>query len=92
MKTGYPHSGSLMARSYLTLGEIISEPQMGDIVVFWRLSKQSKAGHVGFYLGKAGDYVYCYGGNQSDKLKVSAYHKDEVLGYRRVKKLWEKEK
>lgn len=35
-KHGFERSGSLTARSWLKVGEIVIEPQLGDIVVFWR--------------------------------------------------------
>lgn len=50
------------------------EPQLGDILVF--------SGHVSMYDGSDGDYYLCRGGNQSDSVKVSRYHKDTVEAVR----------
>jgi uncharacterized protein (TIGR02594 family) len=38
--------------------------------------------HVSFYLGDIGNYVVCLGGNQSDAVWISVYHKKYVTSYR----------
>lgn len=81
-QTGYKSSGSPAARSYLSYGEELKEPRLGCIVVFWRGSRNSWNGHVGFYIGDAGDSVIVLGGNQSDKVCEAQYSKEMVLGYR----------
>ena len=35
---GYEYSGKLNARSWLDVGANIKSPQVGDVVVFWRVS------------------------------------------------------
>lgn len=86
-RTGYEHTGKLNARSYLEIGETVEVPEMGDIVVLWRISKSSPYGHVGFYLGKSDKSVFILGGNQSNMVKVSTFPIDRVLGYRIMKKV-----
>jgi uncharacterized protein (TIGR02594 family) len=83
---GYEHSKLLNARSWLEIGLKVIEPQMGDIVVFWRISKNSPYGHVAMYIYEDEEYVYVLGGNQSNMVKISAYPKSQVLGYRRLNK------
>jgi len=41
-------------------------------------------GHVGFFGGLEGDWVWALGGNQSDTVKLSRYPVKDVLGVRRV--------
>ena len=82
-EAGLPHTGELLARSYLKYGDVVAEPRVGDIVVFWRGSPNSWQGHVAFFLGLDGDRVRVLGGNQSDAVTVATYPESRVLGYRR---------
>lgn len=84
-QAGLKGTGKANARSFLDWGTPVSEPRKGDIVVFWRGNPDSWQGHVGIYWGDApGDYVYCLGGNQSDKVSIATYPETSVLGYRRA--------
>ncbi|MEP2773089.1 MAG: TIGR02594 family protein [Fulvivirga sp.] len=81
-------SNKANARSWLLVGKPVdSEPEPGDVVIFWRESPSSWKGHVGFFLGfsKNGDRVYCLGGNQGNQVSVSAYPTETILGFRRLK-------
>jgi len=79
---GYKSNGSLSARSYLKFGEPLAEPLEGCIVVFWRESRSSGKGHVGFYLRRDDEFIYVLGGNQSDGVREQGYPIDRWLGYR----------
>jgi len=85
-KAGLLYSGKANARSWLNVGTKVTSPEPGDIVVFWRESPQSWKGHVGIFLGFSEDKkrVYCLGGNQGNRVSVSAYRKDNVLSYQRL--------
>jgi uncharacterized protein (TIGR02594 family) len=85
LKTGLVRSGKLDARSWLEIGEKTSYPKHGDIVVFWRESKDSWKGHVGFFAGytSKGD-IYCLGGNQQNEVNISVYPKERLLEFRRL--------
>ncbi|MTI22657.1 TIGR02594 family protein [Fulvivirga sp. RKSG066] len=75
------------ARSWLLIGQNTdTNPEPGDVVIFWRESIHSWKGHVGFFFGysKSGDRVYCLGGNQGNQVSISAYPTDTVLGFRRL--------
>lgn len=74
------------ARSWLSIGDKINNPEPGDIVVFWRGSQQSWKGHVGFFLGfnENATRVFCLGGNQGDAVSIQSYDEGKVLGYRRL--------
>lgn len=85
-KAGLQKSGKANARSWLNVGTKVIVPEPGDIVVFWRESPQSWKGHVGIFLGVSTDKkrVYCIGGNQGNRVSVSAYRIENVLSYQRL--------
>lgn len=85
-RAGVPSTRSARARSYEEWGRPVSmtAPVPGCIAVFWRGSKDSGQGHVGFYVGGsvAAGSVDVLGGNQSNSVKVSTYGTDKLLGFR----------
>jgi uncharacterized protein (TIGR02594 family) len=81
--SGYQFTGKLNARSWLETGQQVNDPQLGDIVIFWRDSKESWKGHVGFYVTERSGWIYTLGGNQSSQVKISGYPSGRLLGYRR---------
>lgn len=72
----------LMARSFITYGEQVETPEVGDIVVFPRGSTGWQ-GHVGFYLrtdiinNKA--YYIILSGNDYNEVRVSRYSARSTL-------------
>lgn len=83
-QNGIVRSKELTARSWLKIGKATTKPERGDIVVFWRDKKKSWKGHVGIFMGYDGDQILCYGGNQSNQLNIKPYHKDRLLGFRKL--------
>jgi uncharacterized protein (TIGR02594 family) len=85
-KAGLQHSKKANARSWLNVGVKTTSPEPGDIVVFWRESRQSWKGHVGIFLGFSlnNKRVYCLGGNQGNRVSVSAYRANTVLSFQRL--------
>lgn len=85
-KAGLQISGKANARSWLNVGTKVTSPEPGDVVVFWRESPQSWKGHVGIFMGVSPDRkrVYCIGGNQGNRVSVSAYRINTVLSYQRL--------
>lgn len=85
-KCGLQHSRKSNARSWLNVGQRVNSPEPGDVVVFWRDNPQSWKGHVGFFLGLSpdGTRVYCLGGNQGNRVSVSAYRVETVISYQRL--------
>ncbi len=85
-KAGMETSGKLHARSWLTVGTPITNPQLGDVVIFWRSSPKSWKGHVGFYINQSedGKWIYVLGGNQQNQVNIKAYPSSRLLGYRRL--------
>jgi len=84
MKAGHEYTGKLNARSWLDIGEYVEDPFMGCIVVLWRIKPDSPYGHVGFYIREDANYIYILGGNQKNRVQISAYSKSHFLGYRKL--------
>jgi uncharacterized protein (TIGR02594 family) len=82
-KAGFKGTRSAAARSWLGWGKVVSKPMPGDIVVFWRGSKDGWMGHVAFYLSHDKNYITVLGGNQSNAVTVAKYPASQLLGYRR---------
>lgn len=57
----------LGARQWERFGDS-TQPRVGAVMVFWRISRQSGKGHVGFYVGQDDDAYQILGGNQSDSV------------------------
>jgi len=81
---GKPYSGKLNARSWLDIGIPVDIPIIGDIVILWRESKDSWKGHVGFYINESDRHIWILGGNQNNMVRISAYPKGRLLGFRRL--------
>lgn len=83
MQCGMKRTKDAMARSWLNWGFPMDKPDYGCIVVFWRDNPEGYKGHVGFYTGvdSNGDLLVL-GGNQDNQVKIKAYSKNQVLGYR----------
>ena len=86
IRCGYESSGGLNARSWLKVGESMTIPTLGDIVVLWRDKPSSWKGHVGIFIKQDEHNVYILGGNQSNSVNISAYPAGRVLGYRQLNK------
>lgn len=79
---GIRSTRSGMARSYEKWGQPCGAVP-GAIVTFWRGSKSSGSGHVGFVVGKD-QYgnLMVLGGNQGDAVNIKAFSPDRVTSYR----------
>lgn len=83
LKAGLSHTKSLAARSWLGWGERVTEPKLGDIVVFWRVEPRGWQGHVGFFVRKDEGRIWVLGGNQGNQVCIEDYSATQLLGYRR---------
>ena len=83
-ESNLPYQETLNARSFLKLGEKTETPEYLDIVVLWRKSKNSKYGHVGFFIKEDETHIYILGGNQRNKVGINKYPKNRLLEYRRL--------
>lgn len=70
------------ARSWERWGKKLATPELGAITVFWRESKTSRKGHVGFYVKETSTHISVLGGNQGNKVTVDPYPKARLLSYR----------
>lgn len=63
----------------------LDAPALGAIVVFWRGSKGSGLGHIGFYRGERDNYIWVLGGNEGDMVQIEALPKSSssfgLVGY-----------
>lgn len=84
---GIQGTNKLNARSYLEWGQAVDldKAQKGDVVVFWRGSKEGWQGHVAFYSHQDEEHIYVLGGNQGNKVSLAPYKKDRLLGIRTVR-------
>lgn len=68
----------LGARQWGAFGEP-TQPRLGAVMVFWRESKNSGKGHVGFYTGETASAFRILGGNQSNQVSMAWIAKDRFL-------------
>lgn len=71
----------LRAASFLKFGSTVTEPVLGDVLVFTRTG----GGHVGMYVGEDKDCFHVVGGNQSNAYNVTRIAKNRLSGARRPK-------
>jgi uncharacterized protein (TIGR02594 family) len=71
----------LGARQWERFGESTS-PRVSAVMVFWRISRQSGKGHVGFYVGEDNDAYQILGGNQSDSVCLTWLSKSRFVSAR----------
>lgn len=88
-EAGYDHfpdnHGSALAREWLKKGIEVETPEPGDVTILWRGSVNAVTGHVGFFIRENSTHVFLLGGNQSNSVNITAFPKNRVLGYRRLK-------
>ena len=71
----------LGARNWAKFGRE-TKPTFGAVMVFWRKSKASFEGHVGFYWAEDGDAFHVLGGNQSNAVTITRVGRDRLLNAR----------
>jgi len=86
-EAGARGTGALNARSYMKWGEAvdISDAKAGDVVVFWRGSRDGWQGHVAFFVGFKAGQIAVLGGNQGNAVSIAPYASARLLGVRRMK-------
>lgn len=78
-KAKLPSTNSAVVNPWKGWGKASNPPKRGAVTTFlW----DDGWAHVSFYLGEVGNYVICLGGNQSDAVWISVYHKKYVTSYR----------
>ena len=58
-----------------------TQPIVGCIVTFWRVSPDSGQGHVGFFLGQDANNVQLLSGNDDDQVEIAPHPRSRVTGY-----------
>jgi len=74
-----PSKRTLWALTYAHFGVKLDAPIKGCLVV---LKRGEKNGHVGFYDCEDENSIFVLGGNQSNKVTISAFPKDRLIAYR----------
>jgi uncharacterized protein (TIGR02594 family) len=69
------------ARGFLNIGEIVTKPQLGDIVI---LERGPGKGHVGIYVNESLYKYKLLSGNSADSVSINDFDKTRTLGIRRV--------
>jgi uncharacterized protein (TIGR02594 family) len=78
-KVKLPSPNTAVVNPWRSWGKASNPPQRGAVTTFlW----DDGWAHVSMYLGEIGNYVVCLGGNQSDAVWISVYHKKYVTSYR----------
>ena len=76
---GLPSTNSAVVSRWRNWGVKPPSMRRGCVVTFrW----DDGWDHISFYLGDLGNYLICLGGNQSDAVWISVYHKKYVTSYR----------
>ena len=84
---GVTGSKSASSQSFRTNQNFVrlAGPALGAIAVFWRGTKASGLGHVGFYRGEDANHVWVLGGNEADMVQIESLAKDSatfgLIGY-----------
>lgn len=82
-RAGAPRLGYATAKSWLDFGTPVAHPVKGCVTVIKPSSATgSTTGHVAFFVESQGNNVKLLGGNQGDRVSVSAFKASKVLGYR----------
>jgi len=71
------------ARDFANWGKPVKTPSFGDIMVFWRGSRQGRDGHVGLYIGENNTHYFILGGNQKNQIGIDPIAKVRLLEARR---------
>lgn len=86
--TGKANARSFCSSEFTNMKHVtivpLEEARVGDIVVYWRGSKNGWMGHVGFYAGIVGDNIKTLGGNQANEVNIRNYPKSRLLAVVRV--------
>jgi uncharacterized protein (TIGR02594 family) len=59
----------------------LQRPAIGALAVFWRNSRTSGLGHIGFYMGETPTQILVLGGNESDAVRQQFETRNQLIGY-----------
>lgn len=85
---GYERSNNGMASSWSTLGEAVTDPQPGDVVLLTSGPGSTRVTHVGLFVSFNDDRtrINVLGGNQSNTVNIAGFRTTQLVGYRRLRK------
>jgi hypothetical protein len=89
-KLGYNLSARSIYNKAKKLNWIVSKPQAGDLIVFWRGSRNGNLGHVGIVEYVDAQYIYTIEGNTGEfpskvkRLKYKRHNIQRLLGFVRI--------
>lgn len=83
-QVGAPSTSSLLALDWLKIGHPIESPAFGDVVCFDWTKIGESGGHVGLVVALFPTLIYVLGGNESNRVQISAYNPRAVAGFRRI--------
>lgn len=69
----------IRALDWREFGSAVTEPALGDVLVFVRVG----GGHVGIYVGEDDDSFHVLGGNQGDAVKIARVPRSQMRVARR---------
>lgn len=82
------YGGKLASSRFLaSILETTENPEIGDVVLLWRLGQNSHKGHIGFLykaIDASQDYIYIYGGNQGDSVCDAAFLKTRIVSFHKA--------
>lgn len=70
---------AIRALAWRDFGTAVTEPALGDVMVFVRVG----GGHVGIYVGEDPDAFHILGGNQGDQVKIARIERASLRYSRR---------
>lgn len=83
IQAGASHLGYATADAWLKFGMTLAAPTYGCLVIVAPSSSTgSTTGHVAFYGGSVGKYIWLLGGNQGNKVCWIPWNSASVRGYR----------
>jgi uncharacterized protein (TIGR02594 family) len=65
-RSGYKGRYILRARDYMKVGRIDKSPRPGDLIVFWRVNRDGRLGHVGIVEKVLGNRIVTIEGNTGE--------------------------
>lgn len=71
------------ARDFSTWGAPVVTPSFGDVLSFWRGSRDGRDGHVGLYVKEDETTYHVYGGNQRNAVNITRLSKNRLIAARR---------
>lgn len=69
------------ARGFLNIGEIVTKPQLGDLII---IERGPGKGHVGIFINESPFKFKLLSGNTSDSVLINDFDKSRLLGIRRI--------